>query len=132
MRISDWSSDVCSSDLFVMLDVNLDNALDFREGLQDSGEIYPALKQLSKYARKVVTADDLPLAVRQSVISASTGRPGPSVLDLGFQVLVSPTRSEEHTSELQSLMRISYAVFCLNKTKHSKVVYHVTYSTAIV
>src|SRR3546814_10432486 len=117
MRISDWSSDVCSSDLnrikgraasacvfhcvgtlhaspvvhaakvdstpFVMLDVNLDNALDFREGLQDSGEIYPALKQLSKYARKVVTADDLPLAVRKSVISASTGRPGPSVLALG-------------------------------------------------
>src|SRR3546814_2788392 len=105
-----------------MLDVNLDNALDFREGLQDSGEIYPALKQLSKYARKVVTADDLPLAVRQSVISASTGRPGPSVLDLGFKVPVSPTacvaeplalpeppaasqRSEAHTSELQALMR---------------------------
>ena len=76
---------------FFMMDVNLDNALDFREGLQDSGEVYPALKQLSKYARKVVTADDLPLAVRQSVISASTGRPGPSVLDLGFQVLGSQT-----------------------------------------
>ncbi|HKX77890.1 MAG TPA: thiamine pyrophosphate-binding protein [Novosphingobium sp.] len=76
---------------FFMMDVNLDNALDFREGLQDSAEVYPALKQLSKYARKVVTADDLPLAVRQSVISASTGRPGPSVLDLGFQVLGSQT-----------------------------------------
>src|SRR3546814_2547694 len=31
-----------------------------------------------------------------------------------------PHRSEEHTSELQSLMRISYAVFCLKKTKHTK------------
>src|SRR3546814_3530897 len=31
-----------------------------------------------------------------------------------------PLRSEEHTSELQSLMRISYAVFCLNKKKHTK------------
>ena len=72
---------------FFMMDVNLDNSLDFREGLQESSEVYPALKQLSKYAKKVVTADDLPLAVRQSVISASTGRPGPSVLDLGFQVL---------------------------------------------
>ena len=81
---------VDSTPLFVM-DVNLDSSLDFREGLQESGEIYPALKQLSKYARKVVTADDLPLAVRQSVISASTGRPGPSVLDLGFQVLVTNT-----------------------------------------
>src|SRR3546814_3725121 len=34
------------------------------------------------------------------------------------RVLVDPTRSEEHTSELQSLMRISYAVFCLKKKTH--------------
>src|SRR3546814_9555692 len=37
------------------------------------------------------------------------------------------SRSEEHTSELQSLMRISYAVFCLKKKKNSKI--HNTYST---
>src|SRR3546814_10154749 len=40
-----------------------------------------------------------------------------------FDVLISPEkpeRSEEHTSELQSLMRISYAVFCLKKKKHKK------------
>src|SRR3546814_6991386 len=36
---------------------------------------------------------------------------------LGFDVCQSPRRSEEHTSELQSLMRISYAVFCLKKKK---------------
>src|SRR3546814_3222606 len=36
------------------------------------------------------------------------------------QVLTSPGRSEEHTSELQSLMRISYAVFCLKKKKTNK------------
>src|SRR3546814_3291341 len=35
-----------------------------------------------------------------------------------YQHLPAASRSEEHTSELQSLMRISYAVFCLNKTKH--------------
>src|SRR3546814_19347619 len=34
------------------------------------------------------------------------------------------TRSEEHTSELQSLMRISYAVFCLKKKKHTIIQYH--------
>src|SRR3546814_1742989 len=34
---------------------------------------------------------------------------------------ISPARSEEHTSELQSLMRISYAVFCLTKTKNPEV-----------
>src|SRR3546814_4356169 len=37
--------------------------------------------------------------------------------DDGFQVAPFPGRSEEHTSELQSLMRISYAVFCLKKKK---------------
>src|SRR3546814_5495303 len=41
---------------------------------------------------------------------ATSGRPGPVVIDLPKDV-----RSEEHTSELQSLMRISYAVFCLKK-----------------
>src|SRR3546814_9395039 len=35
-------------------------------------------------------------------------------------LMVHPARSEEHTSELQSLMRISYAVFCLKKTKHTQ------------
>ncbi|TAL03081.1 MAG: thiamine pyrophosphate-binding protein [Rhodospirillaceae bacterium] len=82
---------VDSTPLF-MMDVNLDSSLDFREGLQDSNDIvYPALKQIAKYARKVTTADDLPLAVRQAVISASTGRPGPSLLDIGFQALVAET-----------------------------------------
>lgn len=76
---------------FFMMDVNLDSALDFREGLQDAGEVYSSLRPLAKYARKVVTSDDLPLAVRQSVLSANTGRPGPSVLDLGFQVLAGST-----------------------------------------
>src|SRR3546814_6641744 len=45
---------------------------------------------------------------------ATSGRPGPVVVDIPKDVQV---RSEEHTSELQSLMRISYAVFCLKKTK---------------
>src|SRR3546814_3994316 len=37
-----------------------------------------------------------------------------------FKAIIPPTRSEEHTSELQSLMRISYAVFCLKKKKKHK------------
>src|SRR3546814_2527519 len=45
----------------------------------------------------------------------STGRAERRRLQAGI------TRSEEHTSELQSLMRISYAVFCLKKKKHKKV-----------
>src|SRR3546814_4910737 len=43
-----------------------------------------------------------------------------SRLPLGGRPPASTTRSEEHTSELQSLMRNSYAVFCLNKKKHKK------------
>src|SRR3546814_2775277 len=42
------------------------------------------------------------------------------VLDLVRQIRMKPDRSEEHTSELQSLMRISYAVFCLKKKKHQR------------
>ncbi|HKY82163.1 MAG TPA: thiamine pyrophosphate-binding protein [Sphingobium sp.] len=75
----------------LMMDVNLDSALDFREGLQDASDLFAALKPVSKHARKVVSAYDLPLAVRQAVLASSTGRPGPSVLDIHFQAVVQPT-----------------------------------------
>src|SRR3546814_4280207 len=51
------------------------------------------------------------------------GQPGPvchQVGQCGLSLVVLCERSEEHTSELQSLMRISYAVFCLKKIKNSK------------
>src|SRR3546814_3214583 len=47
-----------------------------------------------------------------------TGRPGRLRLFKDGQLEADPIRSEEHTSELQSLMRISYAVFCLTKKKN--------------
>jgi acetolactate synthase-1/2/3 large subunit len=75
----------------VLTYVSLDSSLDLREGLQDSTDVFPALKPLAKYARKLVVADDAPLAVRQAVIQASTGRPGPSILDFAFQVLIGST-----------------------------------------
>lgn len=75
----------------VVMDINLDSSLDLRAGLQDSTHNFMAMQPISKWARKVVVPDDLPLAIRQSVIAASTGRPGPAVLDLPFQVLVKPT-----------------------------------------
>src|SRR3546814_1811759 len=68
---------------------------------------------------EVVTADDLAdRAVEAIQQSANTGAIGDGkifVLDVGQAVRI--RRSEEHTSELQSLMRISYAVFCLKKKK---------------
>src|SRR3546814_9418107 len=84
MRISDWSSDVCSSDLSAC-------------SRHTPGSV-------------ILTACVASSIVRMPPISAccSTGYPRSTPI---------LARSEEHTSELQSLMRISYAVFCLKKQK---------------
>ncbi len=71
--------------------VSLDSSLDLREGLQDSTEVFHAMKPLAKYARKLVVADDAPLSIRQAALAASTGRPGPAVIDFAFQALTSNT-----------------------------------------
>lgn len=76
---------------FFMVDVNLDSSLDLRTGLQQATEVYPSLKPLSKYIQKIVTPDDIPLAIRQAVQAASTGRFGPSVLDVAFQSITGET-----------------------------------------
>src|SRR3546814_9455097 len=110
MRISDWSSDVCSSDLrvrrFVAVVVRGDArarivakvAVDVDDA---GGQIFPRPVDhpIAFGDREVRPADALDLAVRQQHRAI---------------------RSEEHTSELQSLMRISYAVFCLKKKKNNK------------
>src|SRR3546814_2422583 len=58
--------------------------------------------------------------VQEASVLAGGQRLGPVVIDRRRQ------RSEEHTSELQSLMRISYAVFCLKKKKNNNKLYHET------
>src|SRR3546814_6322622 len=73
-----------------------------------------ALKTLLKYQH-----DDSPPTIYIGSTTIDTYLPGlrtENDLDLGDR---DPLRSEEHTSELQSLMRISYAVFCLKKKKHT-------------
>src|SRR3546814_1442970 len=92
VRISDWSSDVCSSDL---------NGCGLRLHIGE-GEIRAA--QHGRHARGI---EKMGMALR--------GRQHAGCLAVGLA-----QRSEEHTSELQSLMRISYAVFCLKKKKHRK------------
>src|SRR3546814_10217687 len=89
MRISDWSSDVCSSDLFV-------NRIAFDHVRQDRG-----------CRRK-----DGPIQSHSPHVAACLLDLHPN---LSGNILHGLLRSEEHTSELQSLMRISYAVFCLKK-----------------
>src|SRR3546814_4960986 len=105
MRISDWSSDVCSSDL----------------------QLLAVRRTPPSYLR--VPRSNLSLNQRKKRASG----PFPSLLpgSWGLRIVAHSAgvrisdqyrkrhrrRSEEHTSELQSLMRISYAVFCLKKKK---------------
>src|SRR3546814_9595211 len=90
MRISDWSSDVCSSDLAARV------AARPRRGQQADDLVGIALQQRRP---------------AQQAMLAVTRRDGPRRCPAPGK----GSRSEEHTSELQSLMRTSYAVFCLKK-----------------
>src|SRR3546814_10803118 len=113
MRISDWSSDVCSSDLLIPAPVIIR-----RLGMDHLGERQVELlveqleagERAGHQARAVLAApardDLLLLRPAEDVVVV------PDELDVG---LVGVRRSEEHPSALQSLMRNSYAVFCLKK-----------------
>src|SRR3546814_9606665 len=101
MRISDWSSDVCSSDLWrvgigifaerLAQHPHRGDAIDHR--MMDLG--------VDREATILQTFDDVKFPQRPRPIKRHRVQ-----------------RSDEHTSELQSLMRISYAVFCLKKKKY--------------
>src|SRR3546814_5548631 len=117
MRISDWSSDVCSSDLLLPRLA----ATDFPERSPMSFRLRTLLPVLfgALLAAPAVAQDEYVVDLSRidpSAILASAGdvlmrAPDPAIDDL-FQA-THAARSEEHTSELQSLMRIPYAVFCL-------------------
>src|SRR3546814_10511141 len=110
MRISDWSSDVCSSDLDVL-------------GRAPGAPLWPerfGLDYLEGFRRRNP----------RGFSALYMQRPTPQDGDFFKSDMVLPykradlpprlrIRSEEHTSELQSLMRISYAVFCLKKKKNT-------------
>src|SRR3546814_2795832 len=118
MRISDWSSDVCSSDLdhhvpemrrhvaqhLVARDTGIvDDHVEATEILADFGGVAAGGVRRGDVERQADTAD----------LCHRLGQPA-----LGRRMI--HARSEEHTSELQSLMRISYAVFCLKKKNKHK------------
>src|SRR3546814_9397486 len=120
MRISDWSSDVCSSDLLDHAVADVDAlrkavAAENQRGAVDRGDARPVgafdeiertgdgrafgdiLVRLRRRGRDIVDDPDVEARISDGAVA----------------------RSEEHTSELQSLMRISYAVFCLKKKKNT-------------
>src|SRR3546814_3854180 len=130
MRISDWSSDVCSSDPQAgrVQERRLRAAqAPRREGCRAPPrkarrapvQAQPEAGRLYRRAgRRAVQARSLSLLIR-SGRPASSGRPAAvAAAQRCNEIKNMPLqRSEEHTSELQSLMRISYAVFCLKKKK---------------
>src|SRR3546814_8050411 len=107
LRISDWSSDVCSSDLPARKKGRGDAAaLDRR-----IGRWRPGLEAHATHAAHATHVRSAAVAVLLLL-----GRVGDHGLGRDQQARDRRgIRSEEHTSELQSLMRTSYAVFCLNK-----------------
>src|SRR3546814_4515505 len=136
MRISDWSSDVCSSDLGRVRPTSgrvlfhgeaIQNELEHRivgKGICRKFQTPGVLIGLSVIDNLAPSDWIMPLLVRLASDSFSVS---PRRTPLWSEKLVlppvmssspwarMPPRSEEHTSELQSLMRISYAVFCLKQ-----------------
>src|SRR3546814_8567609 len=135
MRISDWSSDVCSSDLRV-------NALTYKDRKSEKSEtveLEGVFVQIGLLPNSEWLKDSVKLSPRGEIEVDARGQTSvPGVFAAGDvttvpykQIVIAMgegskaalsafdhlirTRSEEHTSELQSLMRISYAVFCLKK-----------------
>src|SRR3546814_9304346 len=117
MRISDWSSDVCSSDLLLAAYEEA-RPLAIEAQKRQLGELE------SKIVTGDVTRDDVAAAITwTSDLSAcaadalTAARANKSALENELPASLVQLRSEEHTSEIQSLMHISYAVFCLKKKK---------------
>src|SRR3546814_3328203 len=97
MRISDWSSDVCSSDLAHQAQEQHAGQSQEHVGVKLEQEVHHAFLTLPARRLPGGAVEDVDGHLRGLAVGARRGR------------------SEEHTSELQSLMRISYAVFCLKK-----------------
>src|SRR3546814_9802948 len=129
MRISDWSSDVCSSDLtgdgeaHVIYQRQMPETgavrmyIPMPQGVDGNVEITATFCfycEVNPEDSLNYTRDGLEITFRPDTHKTQK----PYLNEEGEQII--PTRSEEHTSELQSLMRISYAVFCLKKkTQHN-------------
>src|SRR3546814_7504965 len=137
MRISDWSSDVCSSDLSARrASVKVDDRKIERAAVAacggDDGRREGAVRRRDDMHRAVLRRSERHAGRKRRAARGQRQRqivgieyPRP-IIDAGqaecgamfpHAGAVDRPRSEEHTSELQSLMRLSYAVFCLKKKK---------------
>src|SRR3546814_5691079 len=123
MRISDWSADVCSSDLMqACLDVVMPYVRERKQFGTPIGsfqliqakvaDMYVALNSARAYVYAVARACDAGKTTRFDAAGAIL-LASENAVRTSLEAIQALGRSEEHTSELQSLMRISYAVFCL-------------------
>src|SRR3546814_3102343 len=135
MRISDWSSDVCSSDLHALeteLARTIGNLQQVRgarihlaipkpSAFASKNEAPSASVFIELYSGRTLEADQVASIVHLVASSVPGLLPAAvTVIDqFGHLLTNEADRSEEHTSELQSLMRISYAVFCLKKKNNN-------------
>src|SRR3546814_3833904 len=115
MRISDWSSDVCSSDLIDALALRFEPAEHAQRRNARDIAVEPGILDLGARHVGGHVADDVETAdLRQPRarlgLEAIDARVALKILEDGQLILFGAGRSEEHTSELQSLMRISYAL----------------------
>src|SRR3546814_983496 len=112
MRISDWSSDVCSSDLL------RGHAQKIQHG-RNHDEAAAYAQKHGQYARQYAQEE----WCQRGYVKARTIETPPhgECRDQRMMAALACPRSEEHTYELQSLMRISYAVFCL-KQKNTEMI----------
>src|SRR3546814_2708014 len=115
MRISDWSSDVCSSDL-EQRDSQYLHAWDQEEDADEQAQRGPARHRRAREAPQMAVRDAVRERPDETAREQFLARRRVAA-DPVHQGRLVARRSEEHTSELQSLMRISYAVFCLKTTK---------------
>src|SRR3546814_1218694 len=111
MRISYWSSDVCSSDLFIGASVR-------RPPRRPAA--CPACRARRSSSRICERAPELTRQCHRLALLLSSCSPLAVWAPPRYAFLIE-ARSEEHTSELQSLMRISYSVCCLTTKKPHKI-----------
>src|SRR3546814_10128695 len=123
MRISDWSSDVCSSDLGVVsVDYYHSSKVRSSDNILPAYDVFNARLDLKGIGGSSVDAGVFVRNLFDKEYLASSNV-GSAVLGINSSFYGAPRtygielRSEEHTSELQSLMRIPYAIFCWNNTK---------------
>src|SRR3546814_8074226 len=133
MLISDWSSDVCSSDLrrinpspflyyldlpgFALIGSSPEILVRVRNEevtIRPIAGTRPRGKSATEDAANKASLLADPKERAEHLMLLDLGRN-----DVGRVAQAGTVRSEEHTSELQSLMRISYAVFCSNKKRHA-------------